>query len=237
VYPGFSGVDALINPSRHVFMTSNGGETWADISGVLNGGVTNLPDLPLYSVLIDPNTTPHTIIVAGDGGVFQTADQGKSWQKLGLSLPNAQMVMLALDSSVSPELLRVGSWGRGAFQLPVPIIVTGDPILIQSNWGNRGNFELLVPQGKVIKQYFRNNDDPTLPWLFLREFGYPVPPTQLGPTPRSVTFIQSNFKGDGVHGNFEAIVRKTPVSEPDQMDFWFLDSRTGKWNGHGPLPF
>ena len=71
----------------------------------------------------------------------------------------------------------------------------------------QGNFELLVPQGNVIKQYYRDNDDPTFTWHYLREFDYPPLPGQLGPTPRSVTFVQSNFKGDGTHGNFEAIVR------------------------------
>jgi hypothetical protein len=111
--------------------------------------------------------------------------------------------------------------------------VTGDPVLIQGNWGAQGNFELLVPQGQVIKQYFRNNDDPALAWHHLRDFGYPAPPAQLGPTPRSVTFFQSNFLGDGVHGNFEAIVRvAAPIAtQPDHLDFWFLDSRTSQWNG------
>jgi len=111
--------------------------------------------------------------------------------------------------------------------------VTGDPVLIQSNWGAQGNFELLVPHGKVIRQYFRNNDDPALAWHFLREFGYPTAPNQLGPTPRSVTFFQSNFMGDGVHGNFEAIVRVAPAlaTQPDHLDFWWLDSATSKWNG------
>jgi hypothetical protein len=108
---------------------------------------------------------------------------------------------------------------------------------LQSDWGTQGNFELLVPQGSVIKQYFRNNDDPAFPWHFLRDFGYPVLPTQKGRTPRSVTFIQSNFLGDGVHGNFEAIVRVSPAiaTQPDYLDFWFLDSKTSKWNGPFPL--
>jgi hypothetical protein len=59
----------------------------------------------------------------------------------------------------------------------------------------------------------------------------------LGPTPRSVAFLQSNFLGDGVHGNFEAIVRVAPAiaTEPDHLDFWFLDSRTNQWNGSFPL--
>jgi hypothetical protein len=38
-------------------------------------------------------------------------------------------------------------------------------------------------------QYFRNDDDPTSLWQYLRDFGYPVPQTEKGPTPRSVTFI------------------------------------------------
>jgi subtilase family serine protease len=103
----------------------------------------------------------------------------------------------------------------------------GSRNFIQSNWGTQGNFELLVPHGNVIKQYFRNNDDPALAWHFLRDFGYPAPPGQLGPTPRSVTFIQSNFRGDGVHGNFETIVRVAPAiaTQPDHLDFWWLDSK------------
>jgi hypothetical protein len=38
--------------------------------------------------------------------------------------------------------------------------VTGDPVMIQGDWGGHGNFELLVPQGNVIGEYFRDNDDP-----------------------------------------------------------------------------
>jgi hypothetical protein len=108
--------------------------------------------------------------------------------------------------------------------------VTGDPVLIQSNWGHQGNFELLVPQGNLIKQYFRDNDN-QFTWHHLRDFGYPSRPGQLGPSPRSITFIQSNFKGDGVHGNFEAIVRVAPpiATDPDRLDFWFLDSKTSQW--------
>jgi len=115
--------------------------------------------------------------------------------------------------------------------------VTGDPVLIQSNWGAQGNFELLVPRGKVISQYYRNNDDPNLAWHHLRDFGYPAPPNVLGPTPRSVTFFQSNFASDGVHGNFEAIVRVAPalVTQPDYLDFWWLDSAASQWHGPAAL--
>jgi hypothetical protein len=118
-----------------------------------------------------------------------------------------------------------------------PIIATGDPVLIQSNWGNNGNFELLVPDKSAIKQYFRNNDDPQFAWHYVREFGYAVRPNELGATPVAVGFIQSRFKGDGVHGNFEAVVRVRPpiAIQPDYLDFWYLDSKASQWNGPGRL--
>jgi hypothetical protein len=110
--------------------------------------------------------------------------------------------------------------------------VTGDPVLIQGNWGNQGNFELLVPRGNVIDHFFRNNDDPQFSWSLVHRLSYP---TNL--TPKSVTFIQSNFLGDGVHGNFAAVARvgQANPNDPDFLDFWFLDSRTPLWNGPSPL--
>jgi hypothetical protein len=50
-----------------------------------------------------------------------------------------------------------------------------------------------------------------------------------------VTFFQSTYRGDGVHGNFEAIVRVKPPFSPEHLDFWFFDSGTGQWNGPFPL--
>jgi hypothetical protein len=125
----------------------------------------------------------------------------------------------------------------GQFVRVAPIPASASSQFLQSNWGVRGNFELLVPSGNVIREYYRNNDDPAHPWHYLRDFGYPVPPTEQGPVPRSVTFIQSTFKGDGVHGNFEAIVRVRPpiAMQPDYLDFWYLDSSTGRWNGPVPI--
>ena len=74
VYPGFSGtpVGAL---SRHVFMTTDGGTTWADIGGTASTPTAMVPDLPLYSVVIDPQTSPHSIIVSTDLGVAAHAQQ------------------------------------------------------------------------------------------------------------------------------------------------------------------
>jgi photosystem II stability/assembly factor-like uncharacterized protein len=120
VYSGFSGIDADLAPTRHVFMTTNGGATWADIGGVINGGSNNLPDLPLHSVVIDASTNPHTIVVASDAGVVQSADLGKTWQVLGSGMPTVEVTSLALDSSANPPLLRAGTYGRSTFELVRP---------------------------------------------------------------------------------------------------------------------
>jgi photosystem II stability/assembly factor-like uncharacterized protein len=238
VYPGFSGVDATKTPSRHVFQSTDAGATWSDISGVVGGGPSNLPDLPYYAVVIDPATTPHTVIVAGDGGVFQSLDAGSSWARLGPGLPPVQVKSMVLDFDVRPEVLRIGTWGRSAYELVAPsTLVTGNPHLIQGNWGTTGNFEMLVPQWDRIGQFSRDNDDPAFAWHSPRDFAYVARPGQLGQTPRSVTFVQSNFKGDGVHGNFETIVRvAAPIATiSDHLDFWYFDSSALRWNGPFPI--
>ena len=91
-------------------MTTNNGATWTNISG-------NLPNVALRGVVIDPNTSPHSIIVATDFGVMRTLNQGATWEVLGAGLPNVQCTSLALDSSAMPSLLRVGTYGRSAFEL------------------------------------------------------------------------------------------------------------------------
>jgi photosystem II stability/assembly factor-like uncharacterized protein len=117
VYPGFSGIDPDLAPTKHVFMTTDGGTTWTDISGVINGGSNNVPDLPLHSVVIDPSTSPHTIVVASDAGVMQSADLGNTWQVLGVGMPTVEVTSLALDSGANPPLLRAGTYGRSVFEL------------------------------------------------------------------------------------------------------------------------
>lgn len=114
VYNSFTGRNS---PSAHVFKTTDAGATWSDISGSNADTTQNLPDLPLHSVVIDPGTTPHAFIVASDAGVMRSADSGVTWQVLGVGLPTVDSTSLALDSSVTPSLLRIGTYGRSVFQL------------------------------------------------------------------------------------------------------------------------
>jgi hypothetical protein len=82
--------------------------------------------------------------------------------------------------------------------------VTGNPALIQSHFGSRGNFELVVPlAGGGLGHFFRDNDAPGLPWS-----NQPVVfGSNLGSVD-AVSLIQSNFSASGSGpGNLEVIAR------------------------------
>jgi hypothetical protein len=103
-------------------------------------------------------------------------------------------------------------WSGPEFFAP-GVSVAGTPALIQSRFGNPGNFELLVPLANGgVAHFFRNNDDPKMPW------GGPYELPKLpdgGGKVESVSVIQSNFSETGNHysslnggrGNLEAVVR------------------------------
>ena len=116
VYPGYTNI-SLPSRTKHVFLTTDAGSTWTDIGGTAGDPTQMVPDLPILSVVIDPQTTPHSIIVSSDLGVLRTQDNGATWQVLGLGLPNVDAPSLQIDSTVTPSLLRVGTYGRSAFEL------------------------------------------------------------------------------------------------------------------------
>jgi hypothetical protein len=102
--------------------------------------------------------------------------------------------------------------------------VAGNPVLIQSRFGTQGNFELVAPaaQGGGMLFWWRNNDDPALPW------SGPFPFAQHAGRIDEITMIQSNF---GSPGNLELIARTG-----DQLVFFWRDSGPAfAWNGPFPI--
>lgn len=111
---GFSGTPG----QGHVFKTSDGGNTWTDITG-------NLPDAPVNWILIDPKGPNNDIYVASDVGVFVATDggvSGEQWEQLGAGLPNTAVLKLALSPSTwSTRELAAATHGRGMWEIaPVP---------------------------------------------------------------------------------------------------------------------
>ncbi len=90
-------------------------------------------------------------------------------------------------------------------------VFSGNPAMIQSKSGGRGNFELVVPKADGGFSYFiRNNDRPDLKWLGPFDFGADAGIFD------AVTLIQSNF---GEPGNLEMVARSG-----DQLFFFWRDS-------------
>lgn len=95
----------------------------------------------------------------------------------------------------------------------------GNPVLIQSRFGQTGNFELAYPLavgGIGIK--WRNNDAPGLPWSATTSFGQTLGHVD------SLSMIQSNF---GTPGNLEVVARVGSALHA----LWRDSGPTYSWNG------
>ncbi|MFO0843797.1 MAG: autotransporter-associated beta strand repeat-containing protein [Gemmataceae bacterium] len=98
-----------------VFRTSNGGQTWVDISG-------ELPDLPAWKVTL--NSRNGDIYLGNDNGVYrltgaELADGltggGFAWARYGEGLPNVQVKQVVFNAQTNT--LTVGTFGRGVFTM------------------------------------------------------------------------------------------------------------------------
>ena len=102
-YAGFSA--ATPGKTGHVFKTTDGGAHWADAT-------SNLPDVPVNSVVLDP-AFPDTVYAGTDIGPYVTTNGGASWQKLGTAFP--KVAVWQLDFDASHRVLAAGTHGRGAY--------------------------------------------------------------------------------------------------------------------------
>jgi len=107
-YAAYAGFNAA-TPSKpgHVFKTTDGGQSWTDVSG-------NLPDSPVNSIILDPSYA-NTLYAGTDVGPFASFDGGVTWSALGSSFPIVAIWQLDLDPS--HRLMAAGTHGRGAFSI------------------------------------------------------------------------------------------------------------------------
>jgi len=102
-----------------VYGSTDGGAHWANLSSLL-------PAAPASSIVIDPQDA-NTAYLATDDGVFSTRQIGTCalassdcWSPFGIGLPDAPVVTLsALPASALEEVLIAGTYGRGAWQVPL----------------------------------------------------------------------------------------------------------------------
>jgi hypothetical protein len=102
--------------------------------------------------------------------------------------------------------------------------VIGAPSMIRSSYGNRGNFELVVPLAKGgMARYWRDNDDEALRWMGPELFGQDSETGIIC----AVSMIQSDF---GEQGNLE--LAAVDIGGHRLMHFWRDSGWVHDW--HGP---
>ncbi|MDQ3020301.1 MAG: hypothetical protein M3R36_06995 [Bacteroidota bacterium] len=135
-----------------IFKTTNGGTSWNSISG-------NLPDSPANdAVIYYPGTATGSYFIATDVGVFFTDNYGQNWTELANGLPNT--VAMHLDYHQSTNKLRIGTHGRGVWeiQLPVSLNSTYDISVIPEGFFNSKLNQLNSKDS--VRIYLRNSTAP-----------------------------------------------------------------------------
>jgi uncharacterized protein (TIGR03437 family) len=91
----FGAVNALqpLPPNKPVYASNDGGATWSALS--------NLPDLTVFSLAVDP-ARPATLYAAASSGVFKSTDSGAKWTRL---LPDAKSAAQVIVDPRAPATL------------------------------------------------------------------------------------------------------------------------------------
>jgi len=112
VYVAYSGFDSGGSGTGHVFHTADAGQTWIDITG-------NLPDVPVNTLLLDPDSigSAARVLYAGtDIGIFRITLDGRStWQPFGTGLP--PVVVTRLTYNPATRQLLAATYGRGVWAI------------------------------------------------------------------------------------------------------------------------
>ena len=90
----------------HVFESSDGGSTWANVSGAL-------PDVPMNDLVFENGN----LVVATDFGVYTSPDDGATWSRYGTNLPNVVVNQLTEDPNGN---LVAATHGRGLWTIAAP---------------------------------------------------------------------------------------------------------------------
>jgi hypothetical protein len=158
VYVTFGGLDAA-TPSTpgHLFhgvSIDNGNTyTWENRSG-------DLPDIPAYSVALDPGD-PKRMWIGTDIGVFESKDSGTKWVGDD-GLPN--VVVTELRVRKAGDVLRAATYGWGMWQRRILPPLSPVDVYIRDNKMDTGEtlpspYDVVDPQVAGSKLYFWESPD------------------------------------------------------------------------------
>jgi len=179
---------------------------WVTNNGTLDS-VTTIASHELVESITDPEGSA----ILGNAGV---CSQG-GWCEIGdVCYTTGRLNGVAVQSYWSDI--------DGACIVPDGMVagpVMGNPAMVQSRFGRKGNFELVVPlPANGLAHYWRNNDDPFLAWHGPYAFG-----ARSGQY-SAVTMIESNY---GSPGNLEVVA----IQGSNLIFFWRDSGPAFNWNG------
>jgi hypothetical protein len=99
-YASFSGFTGT-----HVVKTTDGGTTWGSVTG-------NFPNIPVLSIALR-TSTPRTLFLGTDLGVYKSTDDGVSWVSFNNGLPT--LAVFDLKYKEGTQILLAATHGRGCW--------------------------------------------------------------------------------------------------------------------------
>lgn len=101
----------------HVYRTLDGGATWQSVDG---SGSTGVPDIPVHSIVTDPDD-PLRLYLGTDLGVMVSIDGGRSWMREETGFgPAVTMWLSMVKTPGGPKYLFAFTHGRGAWRVRLP---------------------------------------------------------------------------------------------------------------------
>ena len=139
----------------HIYKSSDGGATWSGSDG---SGASSIPDIPVFTVLADPQN-PSNLYAGSDVGVFVSLDGGASWSRDDNPFADAVTETLAIDRGAGQSTLFAFTHGRGVWKTALP--GSGDPCQysVSTNsielpaWGSKTTVQVNTADGCVYSLF------------------------------------------------------------------------------------
>jgi photosystem II stability/assembly factor-like uncharacterized protein len=185
--------------SGKVYVSTNGGQSWTNRSG-------NLPNLPANALAFTEGP-PVRLFVGMDVGVYYTDAGSAAWTRYDDSLP--AVIINDLEVLEGAGLIRAGTWGRGAWEAPLPGRV-GTPQIVRVDLSPRPDDALPKPYDSVsVTAVIRNAggiQQAVLRWsTSLNALGNTLAMAQVqGDTYRTVTPIPAHVAGTRIYFRISA---------------------------------